>query len=112
MTETEISKQVLQALEWAFPVPRAWWHRNNVAGRKGRLASVGLGKGSADIVGCLEGIFVAVEVKRPGKWEEPDQLEWSAMHRLCGGVYVVAHSAQEAIDEIRKALEVVQWNQL
>jgi len=104
MTETEISKQCLDALRLAFPPPGAWFHRNNVGGRHGRFQSVGLGNGSPDLVGCVDGAWIGIEIKRPGKWPEIDQREWQVRHELAGGVYVVAHCPQEAIDGVREAM--------
>ncbi|MFA4972808.1 MAG: hypothetical protein WC683_09360 [bacterium] len=109
MTETEISRTVLDVLRLAFPPPGAWWHRNNtgkVKRKGGCFVVYGLGNGGPDIVGCVDGRWVAVEVKVPGKWQEPDQQAWQVQHELSGGVYVLAHDAREAIDGVKRGLEV------
>jgi hypothetical protein len=108
MTETEIQAQILDALPLAFP--GSWWHRNNVgqARMHGHVVWYGLGIGSADIVGCVEGRFVGVEVKAPkGKTKKAralKQAEWRQTIRACKGIAVQVQSAQQAIEDIRVAL--------
>ena len=106
-TETEISAACLAALRLQYPPPRAWWYRNNtgVARIRGSHVRYGLGNGSPDIVGCVDGIFCGVEVKKPKRWQDTDQVGWQTQHELAGGVYVLAHSAQEALDGVRMGVE-------
>lgn len=102
-SETQIQAACLAALKLAFP--RGWFHRNNTAGRKGRLGTVGLGKGGPDIVGCVDGWMVAVEVKRPKEKQRPGQVEWQKQHEDAKGIYVVVRSPQEAVDSVRSKLD-------
>lgn len=106
-TETEIQSQVLDALKLAWPAPGAWWHRNNTGRIRRRFIS-GLGTGSPDIVGCIDGLFVGVEIKVPGQWGSEDQECWRIQHELAGGIYVLAHSAQEALDGVSQAMQTAR----
>ena len=111
-TETDIKRETLEALELAYPKPNAWWSRNNSSGRVRRMSQVGLGKGSADIVGCVSlrfprytiGVFVAVELKTSTGKQSEEQVLWAAMHEHCGGIYVIATSAQEAVNMVNLRL--------
>ena len=56
--------------------------------------------GNPDIICCLNGKFVAIEVKQPGK--RPTQLQQLKMARIreCGGTAFVACS----VDEVKSAI--------
>lgn len=57
--------------------------------------------GQADIIGIIMGgRAIAIEVKRPGKFLEPEQATWASMFRKYGGLYICAHS----VDEVYEAL--------
>ena len=61
----------------------------------GRLVRFGM-KGSADILACYQGRFVAVECKREGKRPSPDQVRYANAVRAAGGIYVVVRSKEDA----------------
>jgi hypothetical protein len=105
MSETKLVKEILLALG-NEPDFICW--RNNtgkLADVNGRWVTYGLGVGSADIIGVLApwGRFVAIEVKRPGAKQRPEQLNWMRAVVRNGGVYAVAHSVDEANDIIKDA---------
>ena len=56
--------------------------------------------GIADIIACVNGLFVGIEVKRPGAKRE--QSEVQKVHernvKKSGGIYLLADSLQEVID--------------
>lgn len=114
MNETEISRQCLDALRLAYPAPRSWWERCNTgkARVRGSHITYGLGNGTPDIIGCAllciseidVGVLVGVEIKKPGRDPDPDQVEWRKRHEAAGGIFVLAHSAREAIDGVREKL--------
>lgn len=59
--------------------------------------------GCADLVGIgPNGRFLGVEVKRPGETQSDEQINFEAMVRTHGGIYVVAHSRDEALDKIER----------
>lgn len=66
-----------------------------------RTIRYGLGVGSADLVGCLDGRFFALEIKRPGEQATDDQVRWANMMRNAGAFVATVRSAGEA----RAALE-------
>jgi hypothetical protein len=60
--------------------------------------------GIPDLLGCVDGKFFALEVKRPG--EKPTQLQIEAMKdiKLAGGTVAVVETPKEAINVVQKAL--------
>ncbi len=112
-SETDISRDILEALRIAFCAPGAWWERCNTgtARMRGSHVKVGLGEGTADIIGCFQmsrsgpGIMIGVEVKKPGEKQNENQLLWQARHVAAGGIYVVATNTQEAINVVQQAID-------
>jgi hypothetical protein len=102
-TEKEIQNDALVALQEAWPF--GLFYRRNVGGMKigDRFVKFGV-KGQADIAGCVEGRMVEVEMKRPCEKQTQDQRHWQQAVERCGGIYVLATSAQEAVDGVRSKL--------
>ena len=100
-TEGEIQHDIIELLRVAFPL--AWFERCNtgMVRKNGRVIRFGLGKGCADVIGCMLGMMIAIEVKKPGKPLDPDQIRWWARHESAGGVYILAHSPQEAVELLK-----------
>lgn len=104
-TETLISNAILKYLEKRHS---CWFHKNVVA--KARLGSgffsnVGLGVGSADIIGCYKGRFVALEVKTPEGNLSEEQVKWGNMIRSRGGVFECVRcvlDVQRVLDDLDK----------
>ena len=94
LSETEIQSLILKFLK-AIKI-RAW--RNNIDMR-GRVHH-GLCVGSSDIIGIFHGLFLAIEVKIPGKTPTDDQ--WKFINNVIsdGGIAFYACS----VNEVRKAL--------
>lgn len=71
----------------------------------GRLVwmQAGLAKGSADLIGCLAGRFIGLEVKTGSATSEPHQELWAALIRSKGGFVAEVHSVAEAISAIDRA---------
>ena len=75
--------------------------RNNTGKLKdknGRLVEFGLCVGSPDLIGFRrsDGLFVAIEVKIPGKHATPAQKNFIQQVQAAGGLAGVAHSVEEA----------------
>ena len=51
--------------------------------------------GMADIVGCFEGKYFAIEVKRPGNYPTPLQKKWLEEKRKAGAVAFIATSVND-----------------
>lgn len=63
---------------------------------------MGLGPGTADVIACYRGRFVAVECKAPtGGRQTPLQKKHEAAVRKAGGMYVLARD----VDDVRRALD-------
>lgn len=84
-SERALTDRILRHLR---ALPRSWWFK--VKGGSGQQAGI------PDIVGCLDGRFVAIEVKRPGK--RPTKLQDHVMGRIreAGGAVGVATSVEDA----------------
>jgi hypothetical protein len=65
--------------------------------------SCGIPAGWPDITGCLPGgRFLGVECKSAKGKQSPEQAKFQIVIEKRGGVYVVAHSLAELIEEFRK----------
>jgi hypothetical protein len=96
-TESQFAGEVLLKLN-AIPGVYAW---------KVHMGAYGI-SGVADILCCLKGRFVAIELKRPGKYEDvnegltENQKAFGSRVRRSEGQYIVADSWET----IREALDV------
>lgn len=80
--------------------------RNNVGvalHERGARVRYGLAPGSADLVGCLAGRFVALEVKTATGRLSPEQRSWALVVRRFGGFCAVVRSVDEARAAIARA---------
>jgi hypothetical protein len=105
MKESTIQRDIRKALGL---IPGLVLFRNNVGtctqfDEKGkpRVIVYGLGDGSADLIGCYNGKFIALEVKTPGKHSRPNQVQWANMIRYNGGHVAEVSSVEQALDFIR-----------
>jgi hypothetical protein len=86
-TESQFAGEVLLKLN-AISGCYAW---------KVHMGAYGI-SGVADILCCLKGKFVAIELKRPGKYEDvnegltENQKAFGSRVRRAGGMYIVADS--------------------
>lgn len=103
--EAAIQAQILLALQAEWPDAMWWVNRTGTAWTKdgSRPVTYGL-KGSSDILGCLEGMMICVEVKTEDGRQEESQVRFEAAIKRAGGVYVLARSSAEAVDAIKAAL--------
>lgn len=91
--------------------------RNNVGtlqNLRGEYVTYGLCEGSSDLVGWVSievtpemlgkkiAVFVACEVKQPGKKPTDKQAAFLSAIRSAGGIAVVATSVEEAIDAVQR----------
>lgn len=56
--------------------------------------------GLPDLIACIQGVFIGIEVKQPGQNATARQIFVHNMIRRSGGHVVVAHSVEEAADFI------------
>lgn len=73
-----------------------FWRQNTggYSPSPGRFVRFGA-KGGADILAVWRGKFVAIEVKREGKYPSPDQRRWGEQVEAHGGIYIVARSVPD-----------------
>lgn len=64
--------------------------------------------GGADTQGCLRGRWIGVEWKRPGEKQRDSQVLFERQIRKAGGVYVVATTAEGAVEGVIAALGLDQ----
>ena len=99
--ETNIVQEVRLALSQAG----ATVFRNNVGklqDKNGRWVTYGLCVGSSDLIGVSpEGVFMAIEVKVPGKHPTQEQIRFIEMVKSKGGIAGVVTSAAEAIELLK-----------
>lgn len=108
VTEKQIELSILDYLA-TIPNCKAW--KNQTTGifdvttkRFRTLSGKYSGKGSADILACLNGHFVAIEVKKPvGSQIRPDQLKFLDDIVRSGGVGFIATSIADAEEGLRAA---------
>jgi hypothetical protein len=76
-----------------------WW-RNNVGTAKterGTTITFGLSPGSADLIGCFRGRFVAVELKTEVGRQSKNQKLWQGqVEDRGGGIYAIVRSEDDA----------------
>ena len=83
MTEQQIQKEIIKYLEsiGAYTIKTIKTNR----------------AGTPDIIACLNGRFVAIEVKRKGNKATPLQLAKIKQIRALGGIAFIAYSKDDAV---------------
>lgn len=80
--------------------------RNNVGvaeHQRGARVAYGLAPGSADLIGCLDGRFIALEVKTATGRVATAQTQWLDLVRRFGGFAAVVRSVDDARAAIARA---------
>jgi hypothetical protein len=63
--------------------------------------------GTADILGVILGVSIAIEVKRPGEKPSDVQQWWAEIHERAGGVRVWVESFEQAKREVKRIREAI-----
>lgn len=93
--EARLQRQIQAAIKKAYPD----CYLEKIHG--GPYQSAGI----PDLIMCIDGWFIALEVKRPkGPGATPIQLAKIEQINRAGGIAQVVRSPQEALDVIRQAL--------
>lgn len=88
-----------------FVGPKWFFWRANSGMFRGAVGMVRANPaGTADILGSVNGQFVALEVKRPGKKQSESQKIWQTIAESSGVVYAVVESVGEALDVVRRLI--------
>lgn len=98
--ETRLQRRIQKALKKTFP--NSWWFK--VWG--GPFQSAGI----PDLIGCVEGHFMSLEVKVPEKGEPSTiQLETMATIREAGGLSLIVVSVEEALWAVSAATKLLRY---
>lgn len=102
MSEGQIQDAIRLALT-DEPGLVVWRNNTGVAEHRGARVRYGLAVGSADLIGCLDGRFVALEVKAAAGRTSPEQRQWLDLVRRNGGFACVVRGVDEARAAIARA---------
>jgi hypothetical protein len=93
---TELVDRILRHL--SFYVKDGFFWLNNTGGAwvNGHFIKYGK-KGSADIIGCFKGRFVAIEAKTGKGVQHKGQIEFERKICAAGGFYTVARTVDDAL---------------
>lgn len=82
---------------------RAFWRANSgvFRGASGQPVRANP-SGTADIIGCVRGQMVALEVKTDTGKQSPEQVRWQAAFEGAGGKYRVVRSVSEALAFVKE----------
>lgn len=93
------SDLVNEILLYLSPLGMAWSNNTGAIKTEDRFLRYGL-KGSADILACIDGRFVAVEAKCGRDKQQPEQIRFQTAIEKAGGIYILARS----VDDVRAVL--------
>ena len=102
MSEGRIQDEIRLALSQLGIV--TWRNNCGVAITDNRTIRYGLAVGSADLIGCHRGRFLAIEIKTPIGKQRPEQKLFQQLVEANGGIYVILRSAEEATLWVRNEL--------
>jgi hypothetical protein len=102
MSEGQIQDAIRLALA-SEPDLVLWRNNTGVADHRGARVRYGLAVGSADLVGCLAGRFVALEIKTATGRASQEQRQWLTLVRRYGGFAAIVRSVEEAREAIARA---------
>ena len=102
MTEGHIQDEIRLALSDERDLV-LWRNNTGVAEHRGARVRYGLATGSADLIGCLAGRFVALEVKTSTGRATPEQRLWLDLVRRHGGFAAIVRSVDDARAAIARA---------
>lgn len=98
MAESGLQRRIRTALERKFR--GSFWFK--VHGNK--YTPIGM----TDLLGCVEGYYCALEIKRPGKEPTPIQYERMEQLREAGAIVGWFDSVEEAVEFIRQSIREKQ----
>jgi predicted TIM-barrel fold metal-dependent hydrolase len=102
--ETDTTNRTLLALQMRWP--KGLFYRRNVGAAilpSGRFVRFGYA-GMADIAGVVDSISVEVETKTGDERQRKEQRGWQAAVERAGGVYVLARTPEEAVEQVEREL--------
>ena len=112
MKERTIQRKILVELSREFLGRGVFWQNDTGVAKSmdgKRTIRFGL-PGSPDIIGCLDGRWVGIEVKTATGKQREAQKKFQAAIERAGGIYFVARSPEEAIEGIRQRVSCAARN--
>mmetsp|Transcript_27250 Transcript_27250/g.49898 ORF Transcript_27250/g.49898 Transcript_27250/m.49898 type:complete len:110 (-) Transcript_27250:926-1255(-) len=103
MKERTIQRQILIALSKEFRGRGIFWQNDTGTAKSmdgKRVIRFGL-PGSSDILGCLDGRIICIEVKTATGRQSENQKKFQTGIEARGGFYAIARSADEAVEIVR-----------
>jgi len=94
------SDLVNQILLYLSPLGVAWSNATGAVKTEDRFLRYGL-KGSSDILACIGGRFVGVEVKVGRDRQHPEQAKFERAIVNAGGVYILARSVDDVASRLK-----------
>ena len=111
--ESHVRKVIQQTIDAATSPSEAFLFPIETGGRDGpnnRIDRSGKQAGAPDLMLIFKGKAIGVEVKLPGKKQQPNQVEFERKMKMAGGGYHVIHSPEEALDIISQLRKEGGWN--
>lgn len=105
MIEGDIQRQIMLGIQQEWPT--ALIKRQNTGAGKdhaGNFVRFGV-PGQGDLACVIFGLAVEVEVKTPTGRQSKVQKNYQAALERAGGIYVLARSVEEALEQIREKLD-------
>lgn len=101
MTESQLQDKIRLALG-RVPGLVLWRNNCGTAEVRGYRIKFGVGNpGGADLIGILNGRFLAIEIKTANGRQSPDQQRFQGVVEGKGGLYVILRSVADAEQWIR-----------
>lgn len=101
---TELVQAVLEAVSLVYKRSACVQKINTMAALAGDRYVASALPGTADILGTIRGMPVAIECKTPTDRQRKQQKLFEAAWRRAGGTYILARSMDQALVEIGRAL--------
>jgi len=108
LSETALTKQILQHLAWQRNV--MVWRQNTGAAKYSYTNKAGITKdrfveygfpGISDIIGMCDGRFLAIEVKVGKNDQSLQQKEFERSVKAHGGLFILAYSLEDVVNALR-----------
>lgn len=106
---TPLTNQLLLAISARWPMQSLCWRQNvtlaHVPTKDGLRPVRSCPNGTADIMGCVKGCAIAIEVKVGRDKLSSAQVKWRDAWVKAGGVYVEAREFEGAMGELSRQVE-------
>lgn len=104
--ETAIAKRIILAVQGRYGLDcLAWINRTGSAKSHDGKRFIPFGfEGSPDILACIHGLFIGIEVKTATGAQEESQVVFQREFERAGGVYILARTPAEVLAAIANVI--------